>query len=123
MAEVAGLPPLELMENFWPGILGDWLKKVPRPYDREAESVAKRLPISWDCLKSDVLYEVINHSDCEGILPAAICASLADRLEGLLPLLPDEDVGGHIGNWRDKTKQFVTGLREAAAVNEDVEFY
>lgn len=43
--------------------------------------------------------------------------------EELIPKLPDEDTGGHIGNWRDKTQQFVDGLREASKAKEDVGFH
>ena len=31
--------------------------------------------------------------------------------------------GGHIGNWRAKTRAFVDGLRLAASRGEDVEFH
>jgi hypothetical protein len=80
------------------------------------------LPLSWDSLKSDVLHELLNHSDCDGELAPEICAPLADRLAELLPLMPDEDTGGHIGNWRSKTQTFINGLRLAASKGEPVTF-
>jgi len=35
----------------------------------------------------------------------------------------DSEGGGHIGRWREKTQQFVDGLRRAAAANEPLDFH
>lgn len=80
-------------------------------------------PMSWEALKPDPIHALLNHSDCEGSIPASDCAPLASRLEELLPLLPDEDAGGHIGNWRSKTQTFIDGLRLAASKRQDVKFH
>lgn len=77
----------------------------------------------WETTPSDPLIVLIAHSDCEGEIRPAQAAQLAARLEELLPLLPNEDAGGHIGNWRDKTQVFINGLRAAASANESVEFH
>lgn len=77
----------------------------------------------WPEAPSDPMLYLIAHSDCEGTLSPDACAALADRLEGLLPLLPDEDAGGHIGNWREKTSQFIAGCRAAATANEPLDFH
>ena len=71
----------------------------------------------------DPLILLLAHSDCEGELQAVYLAALADRLEELLPALGDEEGGGHIGSYREKTEQFIRGLREAAAANETVTFH
>lgn len=71
---------------------------------------------------SDPLIILLAHSDCEGIIQKEYCNALANRLEELIPILGEEDGGGHIGSYADKTQQFVIGLREAAVNNEDVEF-
>lgn len=76
----------------------------------------------WDVTPDDPLVILLVHSDCEGIIKSAHCAALADRLEGLLPKL-DGDGGGHIGAYRDKTNEFIAGLRKAAAAGEDVDFH
>lgn len=82
-----------------------------------------QLPISWDILKPDVLHVLLHHSDCEGIIKVRYLALLADRLEGLLPLLDnDENSGGHIGDYRIATMKFIKGLRLAHSLNEDIEF-
>lgn len=78
---------------------------------------------SWEPYKDDVLTELLYHSDCDGDLDWKICDKLADRLEELLPLLPTAVAGGHIGSWHEKTKTFITGLREAFNAKENVDFH
>lgn len=77
----------------------------------------------WNETPSDILIVLIAHHDCEGEIVAEHCGPLADRLEGLLPLLPDGDGGGHIGDWREKTQRFIDGLRKAADAGEPVGFH
>lgn len=69
------------------------------------------------------LIVLLAHSDCEGEIQVDMLAPLADRLEELLPLLGDEDGGGHIGSYREKTEQFIRGLRAAANAGEALEFH
>lgn len=70
------------------------------------------------------LETLLNHSDCDGEIAAADCAPLADAMELLLPALEIAgEGGGHIGNYVDKTKQFIAGLRDAAENHESVEFH
>lgn len=71
----------------------------------------------------DPLIVLLAHSDCEGEIQAEFCAPLADRLEELLPLLGEEDGGGHIGSYAEKTQTFINGLRSAAAAGEAVGFH
>jgi hypothetical protein len=135
LAEVAGLPPLDLMEGFYsrhgersgPGTLyygPDTGKPAygpgSRPYLADIESA---LPIKWECLKPSPLHTLLYHSDCEGEIAADDCGPIADALEALIPLLPDEEAGGHIGNWREKTLQFVRGLRAAHAAGKPLDFH
>ena len=122
LAEVAGLPPLEFMDGFFTpqtlyfGELGAsiWADKKAR--------LDAAFPIRWECLKPAAIHELLNHSDCDGEIPADHCSAIADELEDLIPLLPDGDAGGHIGNWRDKTAKFVAGLRAASNANEPLLF-
>lgn len=79
--------------------------------------------MEWEALPPDPLHVLLNHSDCDGEIRWQDCGPLADRLSELLPLLPDGDAGGHIGFWREKTQQFIDGLREAFEAKEDVEFH
>lgn len=77
----------------------------------------------WKALKPDTLHVLLNHSDCDGKIKAADCRPLAFRLAKVLPLLPaiDDTVYGKY-YLRDKTRQFIKGLRLAARYREDVEF-
>lgn len=127
LAEVAGLPPLDLMAGFYAPLSGGHVPTLYHGLDTRTSDCLRdidaRLPIRWDALKPDILHRLLHHSDCDGILENVICAPLADRLEELLPLLPDELDPGHIGIWKKKTQQFINGLRAAATAGEDVEFY
>lgn len=126
LAEVAGLPPLDLMEGFYTNGATGALYFGESPagvWADKRERLSRQLPIKWDCLKPSALHELLFHSDCEGEIPADRCNAIADALEALLPLLPNGDGGGHIGSWRDKTAEFVTGLRAAAKANEPLEFH
>jgi len=135
LAEVAGLPPLMLMDGFYAPLnskMGpctlyhgfDTYKPAFGPDSRPyMAGLDDRLPIQWECLKPSALHELLYHSDCDGEIPAARCGAIADALEELIPLLPDEDGGGYIENWREKTAQFVAGLRKAAASRKPLKFY
>lgn len=124
IARAAGLPPLRLMEGFF--VRGDhmdplreWGERCPNL----AESFYRSLPISWITLRPDPLFILLNHSDSDGEIDADDCGPIADRLEELLPDLPEGDNCGHIGNWKDKTQSFIDGLRAASAAGEPVEFH
>lgn len=123
LCEVAGLPPLLLMEGFFEkgSVYDPFTHLVKAKLEATAESFYQCLPIQWDSLKPSPLYKLLHHSDCEGEITAEDCGPIADALEKLLPLL-DGDGGGHIGPYKDKTEQFIRGLRDAAAANESVEF-
>lgn len=71
----------------------------------------------------DPLLLLIMHSDCEGKIRHEFLGQLAKRLEELLPQLEGQDGGGHIGDYGDKTRSFIEGLRLADSRGEDVEFY
>jgi hypothetical protein len=77
----------------------------------------------WPETPTDPLIVLIAHSDCEGVIHPQQAGPLADRLAELLPLLPEENDPGHIGNWRAKTFAFISGLRIAHHAGEDVEFH
>jgi hypothetical protein len=140
LAEVAGFPPLMLMEGFYDP--KDWwaytgTEKLDLAAMAESEECRighhwmnhnaacgiRGLPISWDVFAADPLVKLLYHSDCDGEIAAEDCEPLAERLMRLLPKLPDENAGGHIGNWREKTLAFIVGLRHASAAGEAVRFH
>ena len=143
LAQVAGLPPLSMMEGFC-NIRGYFGEKEMEEIDNVIPFTQRygntpvahareiiwnlylekfELPIKWDYYKEDPLVILLHHSDCEGDIKCKDCGPLADRLEELLPNIPDGSGGGHIGNWKDKTKTFIDGLRLASEKREDVEFH
>lgn len=114
LAEVAGyeIAKIDGQYGLRETILIDWGHIAEKNYYGE-----------WDETPADPLILLIAHSDCDGVIHPEHARLLADRLEELIHLLPDEDVLGHIGNYRSKTRQFVDGLRSAAAQGEDVDFH
>jgi len=115
LAEVAGMPPLDMMEGFYDENATYCLAGVP---DRFRQG----LPIRWDCLKPKPIHILLRHSDCEGYIDVKDCFKIAEALRSLMPLLPDGEERGHIGNWRMKTQKFIDGLLVAIAANERVRF-
>lgn len=94
----------------------------PQPVIDWGHVTKAQLMGEWEETPDDPLLVLIAHSDCEGKIHPEQAEPLADRLEELLPRLPDEEVRGHIGHWREKTQAFIDGLRDAAAADEVVEF-
>lgn len=127
ICKVAGLPPLELMEGFYVPLKAHGLPTLYHGVGTREENyltdLEQFLPISWDCLKPSPLHKLLHHSDCDGELAWEDCGSIADSLEALIPKFPIGEVGGHIGNWRDKTQLFIDGLRRASAAKENVDFH
>ena len=134
LAEVAGLPPLTLMDGFYNKLDSRSLPSLYHGVNTREPAFGpgskphlsyldERLPISWDCLKPSALHELLYHSDCDGEIAPDRCGPIADELEKLIPLLPAEVAGGHIGHWREKTQQFVDGLRRAAEAGEPLDFH
>lgn len=124
LARVAGLPPLDLMEGMYEARnYRDPLHWAEQKLgDGSFADIYAALPIRWDSLRYDpALYALLHHSDCDGEIPAEMCGPLADRLTELLPLITG-DGGGHIGDYREKTATFISGLRLAESRNEPVEF-
>ncbi len=125
LAEVAGLPPLEFMEGFYTNTATSplYFGQLTPFWQEKLERIQAAFPIKWECLKHDPLHELLYHSDCDGEIASENCGPIADSLERLLPMLPDGEGGGHIGNWRAKTQQFIDGLRAAAAAGEPLDFH
>ncbi len=71
--------------------------------------------------QSDPLNVLMNHSDCDGEIPANLCEPLADALYDLMVRrMPERGV---YDEKRPATERFIAGLRKAAAAGEAVEFH
>ena len=114
LAEVAGYEVAKVEGAYGPRetVLIDWGHIQEKNYEGD-----------WDEIPSDPLILLIAHSDCDGVIHPEHAKPLADRLEELVPLLPEGEAPGHVRDWRDKTQQFIDGLRAAAEAGEDVDFH
>jgi hypothetical protein len=124
IAEVNGIP-LELMDGFYYKhyTIKSILEHQTLGYGTETLlHIDSLLPIYWDILKPDVLHILLIHSDCDGTIEVEHLEGIANRLEETLPLLPEQDDNGHIGNWREKTQKFIDGCRLALSQNEPLRF-
>jgi hypothetical protein len=117
---------LDTTHNCWHGpysSFNNWRREVCKvanvSFDREGYTSDKLLG-TWKEEPTDILDVLIEHQDCEGIIEHRHCLPLAERLFGLLPLMPDNE--SHFSP-RKKTLQFIQGLRDADAAGENVEFH
>lgn len=78
--------------------------------------------IKWHLLKYRPIHDFLNHSDCEGYINWSKLSKIADDFEKILPNLVDLDGGGHIGNYHDKTKKLIEGMRLAYSNKEKLIF-
>jgi hypothetical protein len=119
LAEVAGLPPLELMEGFYVSFIGSDRVAPATLHHGENQldhlyRLDAKLPIKWSCLTPNPLYQLLHHSDCDGDIKPSKCVAIADELDKLVPLLD---------NWhKNSAIQFSTGLRLAAQQRKSLLF-
>lgn len=76
----------------------------------------------WDETPIGILLVLIVHSDCDGVIHPEHAGPLADRIEGLLPLLPPDSNVFRGPFHREGARKFIDGLRSAVAAGENVEF-
>lgn len=131
ISQVAGFPPLELMEGFYKPIDESrrvfafdvpslWTSEKPNHLLLDLDS---KLPIKWKSLKYSPLFLLLDHSDLEGKISWKKCSKIANCLEPLIELLPEEEGEGQYSwNWIEKTRKFVDGLRRAHELKEDLVF-
>jgi|SRR5262245_3125625 len=73
----------------------------------------------WKNIPGDPLMILLLHSDCDGHIKPEHAILIADRLDQIIFKLNPV----HEEYFISRTKQFAAGLREAAKLNEQVEFY
>ena len=126
LAHAAGLPPLDFMEGFYDDQVRAVFSADSGPFTWHRTMWTQGLPIRWSCLRPDVLYELLDHSDCDGELKAHICAPLAERLDRLYWVMDgwkeDDPYFKRREDYMTWTERFAAGLRDAAEANENVEF-
>lgn len=98
IAEIAGYPELDKMYGFGGNI-------------------------QWGAYMQNPLTELLSHSDCDGEISYEDANKIADALEALLPKLAGLDGGGHIGDYTEKTKEFIAGCRLAYSLKENLDFH
>lgn len=98
------------------------------------EDDVRESPLNWeklnamtDCMGNwteqpeDPIWYLLNHSDCDGVIKHEHLLPLADRLQELVPVIDKEE---YITDWRrNRTQQFVDGLRAAYEAGEDLDFH
>lgn len=125
IAEIAGLPPLDLMENFYTAI---GTSGFPTLYCGNPDNIKylqhldDMLPIKWSSLKKDPLHILLTHSDCDGYIKSSHCLKIAKRLEMIIDLMPEGEGPGHVRNWKETTQNFIEGLKFAAESKENLIF-
>lgn len=120
IADVGGFPDLDLMAGYYTP--GGRFTGEPTTFDTPPG--LNGLPIPWTAFMDNPLTPLLMHSDCDGWIEVKDLLPLAARLEELLPLLELEGSGGgHIGSYREKTRQFIDGCRKATKANERLEFH
>lgn len=121
LAEIAGLPPLELMEGYYHN-LNDLLSfPLPTLFHTDKdnlwriEAINKSLPIQWKSLKYTPLFILLKHSECNEEISVRRCWRLKLALENLLPYMDDKE-------WISVTERFINGLILAYKSNEPLKF-
>lgn len=116
---------LDTSHNCWHGsytAFGLWRSEIARVIGISLDSMEgfseSPSAIPWENLVPNPIHELLNHSDCEGEIPWESCGRIADSLEAIIPLLPEQDP-----SYREKTQQFINGLRAAFLAQENVEFH
>ncbi len=76
--------------------------------------------VAWGSLEPDIIHVLLNHSDCDGEIPAGACGPLAQRLEQVFV----QSCARRAPLWEHgKLSQFINGLWLAHRQGESVEFH
>ncbi len=117
---------LDTTHNCWHGsctAFGKWREEICRlsGHGEIYDHIGFGGTIPWP-KGGDALVELLDHSDCEGLIEARYCGAIALRLEELLPRLK-ELVASDDRRWMiEATERWIEGLRDAADHQEDVFF-
>lgn len=107
----------------WRCNLNYWILKM-RGVENHDGTTRKALEDAWGrgeyADQSVPINVLMNHSDCDGEIPAEVCAPLADALQEILDRIPRRAM---YDPERPATERFIAGLRQAAEDGESVGFH
>jgi len=127
VAQIAGFPPLELMEGYYqakghnPFTLLDYAYPKGDEIDMAAlRRVQTELPIKWILFRKHPLYTLLTHSDCDGYINWKECKKISISLQEVLDKLKTME---NMGYYIEKTENFIEGLNLAYESKERLEFH
>lgn len=120
---------LDISHNAWHGAYSAFMRWRIKIADvaglgnlEDYEGFSKNLnPLVFD--KKHPLTPLLFHSDCDGYINWSELESIIKALTELLPMLENEDGGGHIGSYTDKTKAFIKGCELALSNKQKLQFH
>ena len=140
LCEVAGIPPLGLMEGYYSSDGLDCFANFDvchgqNPFNEQAK---RCLPIRWNAIDAPhALKVLLSHSDCGGSIAVEHLEPMAVVLEELASMMEDNEgvisgpyngdgkpsARGSYDGFKAATLRFVAGLRRARDAGEPVEFH
>jgi len=122
VAEVVGIP-LDLMEGHFNR--AEWMLCAGGVPIQESllETRLEPLPVSWKAFEEDPISLLLHHSDFDGEISWEDAVPIAERLEEIAPQIVHPE--GQRDDWDFKAHalQFAAGLRQAAELQENVDFH
>ena len=122
--------PLELMQNFCAGFEAAPVEQGDdKAYDLRRRRYA---PIQWPSHEHEPLVLLLNHSDCDGSIRWQDAEAIVDRLDEIVKDAVKDGVTAGLGCGPERAdydgyipaaERFAAGLREAAKLQQDVEFH
>jgi hypothetical protein len=86
-----------------------------------------RFPEGMDSDTHPGLFELFNHSDCDGVIEPDIAGKLGEELASILPLIREHAgiAEGHLalpGGYVEVTERFIAGCQQSAAAGIVMDF-
>ena len=78
-------------------------------------------PIPWSALKPNPIHELLNHSDCDGLIEPEACRLISIELGNLIIQLENDGCKDDL--FLEQLKKFMFGTNAAADANENLEFH
>ena len=115
---------LDTTHDCWHGPYSMFMVWREQLHRYTAPDNTRTLEQAWDAGdyadQSQPINVLMNHSDCDGEIPAEICGPLADHLQKIVDIMPERGVYDMA---KPATLRFIAGLRKAADNKEPVDFH